>query len=76
MKKALHYICTIEKFKQAILNSSIQLDVLAVYDDGSVISTKLAGYITSTRLHESGQSGYSYICTQSTCDKTLTIHII
>jgi hypothetical protein len=75
MKRALHYICTTEKFKEAILNLSL-LDVLAVYDDGSITSTKLAGYITSTKLDNSGMSGRSYICTQSATDKPFTIHCI
>ena len=74
MKRVLRYICTIEKFKQAIFSSE-PLDVLAVYDDGSVISTRLIGYITSTKLDNSGLSN-SYICTQSATDKPFTIHCI
>lgn len=74
MKRAFRYICTLEKFKEAITSRN-QLDVLAVYDDGSVVSTKLAGYITSTKLDNSGLRD-TYICTQSAIDNTLIIHCL
>lgn len=74
MSRALHYICTIENFKEAIFNLN-HLKVLAVYDDGSLVSTALSGYITSTKLNSDRDN--SYACTHSgNPDRPITIYCI
>ena len=75
MKRAIHYICNTEEFREAI-TKPIHLNVLAVYDDGTVSPTMLIGVIQSTKLEDVNLHCRRYTCTQTNSDRPFTIYVI